>query len=159
MDFKQVQEMLLSLLPMWNYKIAKPFKQFLENGVSVEMYYCIKTLQWYKEPITMSELGEHTKTSKQQMTQIVNRLVEQELVERIYDPSNRRIIKIKLTDRATEYIEHFLEDDASCFRPLLEQFSPENFTKFQNGLSLMVESLSSISCNCDVKENERDSGK
>lgn len=146
MDLKKTQETLLSLLPMWNYRIAKPFKQLLDNGISIEMYYCIKTLQWYGKSMTMSELAKYTKISKQQATQIVNKLVEQGLVGRIYDSSNRRIINIKLTDKAIDYIEHFVEYDASCFKPLLEQMNKEDLTKFQNALEILVNVFSKLPC-------------
>lgn len=146
MDFTQIQEMLLTLLPVWNYRIAKPFKQLLDEGISLEMYYCIKTLQWGGGTMTMSELAGYTKMQKQQMTQMVNRLVEQELVERIYDPSNRRIIKIRPTDKAAEYMEHFLEHDAGCFRPLLEEMTPQNLSDFRKGLELLIGVFSDMPC-------------
>lgn len=148
MQFTEIQEMLLTLLPLWNYRIAKPFKQLLEEGISLEMYYCIRTLQWGGGIMTMSELAQYTKMQKQQMTQMVNRLVEQGLVERIYEPSNRRIIKIHLTDKAAEYLEQFLEHDAGCFRPLLEEMTPQNIADFKKGLELLINVFSSMPCNC-----------
>ena len=57
-----LQENILALLPMWNYNIAKPLKQFLDDGISLEMYYCIQALRWYEKPMKMSELSELTKT-------------------------------------------------------------------------------------------------
>lgn len=148
MEFTQIQEMLLTLLPLWNYRIAKPFKQLLDEGISLEMYYCIRTLQWGGGTMTMSELAGYTRMQKQQMTQMVNRLVEQELVKRVYDPANRRIIKIRLTDKAAEYMEHFLEHDAGCFRPLLEQMLPQDISDFQKGLELLIGVFSHMPCNC-----------
>ena len=152
MEYKQIQELLLSILPAWNYRIAKPFKQLLDEGISLEMYYCIKTLQWYGEPITMSELARCTMSAKQQMTKVVNRLVEQGFVERIYDPANRRIIRIKPTEKAQDYTEHFVEDNASCFRPLLEQMSGEDLADFQRGLELIFQVLSCLPCDCGAGE-------
>lgn len=152
MDFRQIQGLLLSILPAWNYRIAKPFKQLLDEGISLEMYYCIKTLQWYGKPITMSELARCTKSAKQQMTKVVNRLVEQGFVERIYDPSNRRIIMIQPTEKAQDYTEHFIEYNASCFRPFLEQMTSEDLDDFQKGLELIFRVFSHIPCDCGTEE-------
>ncbi len=149
MDFTKIQEMFLTLLPQWNYRVAKPFKQLLEEGISLEMYYCIKTLQWGGGIMTMSELARWTKMQKQQMTAMVNRLVEQELVDRVYDPTNRRIIRIRLTDKATGYTEHFLEHDASCFRPLLEALSDQDVADLQRGLELLINVFSHLPCDCE----------
>lgn len=159
MEYKQIQEFLLSIMPMWNYRIAKPFKQLLDEGISLEMYYCIKVLQWYGEPITMSELAWYTKSAKQQMTKIVNRLVEQGFVERVYDPANRRIIRIKPTEKAQDYTEHFVEDNASCFRPLLEQMSGDDLVDFQQGLELIFQVLSHLPSSCGTGELNESAGE
>lgn len=156
MEFRQIQEQLLSMLPLWNYRIAKPFKQLLDEGISLEMYYCIKTIQWYGEPLTMSKLARYTMSSKQQMTKVVNRLVEQELVERIYDPANRRIIKIKITEKALSYIEHFIEHNAECFRPFLEQMGREDLADFQKGIELVYRSLANLPWDSCLAEYDDD---
>lgn len=121
MEISQMQQMLLAVLPQWHYRIAKPFKQLLEEGVSLEMYYCIQTLRWGGGTMTMSELAQWVQMPKQQMTKMVNRLVEHRFVERVFDPADRRIIKIRVTDQALAYIDHFLKENAGCFRVLLEQ--------------------------------------
>lgn len=94
----------------------------------------------------MSELAGYTKMQKQQMTQMVSRLVDLGLVERLYDPSNRRIIKIRLTDKAADYMEHFLEHDAGCFRPLLEEMTPQDLSNFKKGLELLIGVFSNMTC-------------
>lgn len=150
----QIQEMLLNLLPQWNYRIAKPFKQLLDEGVSLEMYYCLKTLQWGGGTMTMSELGRYTKSPKDQMTKMSNRLVEQELVERVYDPSDRRVIKLRLTDKAQDYMNGVIENDAKCFAPLLGQLTQEDKDSFGHALELLAEILSKLPCDgkCNFRE-------
>lgn len=143
-EIKQIQETLLALLPYWNYRIEKPFKQLLDSGISLEMYYCIETLRWFDGTLTMSELAHWIQMPKQQMTKIVNRLVEYEFVERIYDPADRRLIKIKITDKALTYIDHFLEQDAGCFRQLLGQMSREERGDFKKAIETMMRILTKL---------------
>lgn len=137
--FLEIQEKLLSLLPVWNYQIAKPFKQLLDEGVSLDMYYCIKTLEWCGGASSMTQLAGLTKMPKQQMTKMADRLVEQGFVTRYDDPDDRRIVMIRLTDKAKEYIDYFLEHDASCFRPLLEQMTARDLEDFGNALGQLIE--------------------
>lgn len=139
-----LQENLLALLPMWNYNIAKPLKQFLDDGISLEMYYCIQTLRWFRKPLKMSELSHATKTPKKQMTKVADRLVEQGLVERVYDPSDRRIVKLRLTEQASSYIDHFLEQNNGYFKSVTEKMSPEDITKFQSAVKMLCEVLDKI---------------
>ena len=107
METGPIQESLLAVLPFWNYQIARPFKQLLDDGVSMEMYYCLQAIRSFDETMTMSELGQRIHMSKQQMTKIVNRLVEHEFVSRVYDPQNRRVIKVQITEKALAYIKQF----------------------------------------------------
>ena len=158
MDFT-LQEMLLALLPMWNYRISKPFKQFLDGEVSLEMYYCIQTLRWCSGTLTMSELAHYTRMPKQQMTKMVNRLIELQFVKRIYDPADRRIIKIQITHKAEEYIRHFLETDAGCFQPLLQLLDTEDTEKFKKALDLLYQVLSKIPCDWNEQKEDDSSSK
>lgn len=139
-----LQENLLALLPMWNYNIAKPLKQFLDDGISLEMYYCIQAMRWYEKPIKMSELSELTKTPKKQMTKVADRLVEQQLVERVYDPLDRRIVRLQLTEQALSYIDHFLEQDGGYFKSILGQIEQEDLPRFQAAIKTLIEILGKI---------------
>ncbi len=134
MEIGQIQEDLLGLLPQWNYRITKPFKQLLDEGISLEMYYCIRILRWLGGTATMTELGTYAQMPKQQTTKMVIRLVEHQLVERLDDPADRRIIKIRLTDKALQYIDHFLSEDAKCFRTLLEQMDDGDRADFRDAI-------------------------
>lgn len=146
MNYLEIQENLLSLMPVWNYQIAKPFKQLLDEGISLEMYYCIRTLQWNGGCATMTEIAKWAKMPKQQMTKLVNRLVQCGFVKRFDDPSDRRIVKIQLTDKATEFIDYFIEHDASCFRPLLEKMSSSDLQKFSDALKQLIQVFHNIPC-------------
>ena len=56
MQTKDMQDMLLSIMPPWYCYIAKPFKALLAEGVSLNMYYCIRILGECPN-MTMSELA------------------------------------------------------------------------------------------------------
>ena len=159
MNYLDIQEKLLSLMPVWNYQIAKPFKQLLDEGISLEMYYCIRTLEWAGGAATMSEIAGWTKMPKQQMTKMVNRLIELQFVKRIYDPADRRIIKIQITHKAEEYIRHFLETDAGCFQPLLQLLDTEDTEKFKKALDLLYQVLSKIPCDWNEQKEDDSSSK
>ena len=136
-DIRHLQEELLALMPVWNYRIAKPFKQMLDEGVSLEMYYCIQTLRWYGGTLTMSEL----RMPKHQMTKMADRLIAHEFVKRVYDVDDRRVIRLQITEKALAYIDHFLDEDAGCFRKLFENMTEENRVRFQEAMKAMIDIL------------------
>lgn len=129
METERIQELLLAVLPHWNYRIAKPLKQMLDEGISLEMYYCLQTLRW-EGSMTMKECARWLRMPKQQMTKLADKMFQMGLVERVSDPKDRRIIKLQVTEKAVEYIELFLKEDISCFRHLLEQMSGEDREQF-----------------------------
>ena len=122
MQTSAVQHLLFAVMPQWYCHIAKPFKQLMRDGISLNMYYCIQILQNCGQSLTMSELARYMHIPKQQMTKLCNKLIEQQFVERLPDPDDRRIIRLSLTDRAQEYTERFLREDASYYKDIpLEQ--------------------------------------
>ena len=140
-DIRHLQEELLALMPVWNYRIAKPFKQMLDEGVSLEMYYCIQTLRWYGGTLTMSELARYVRMPKHQMTKMADRLIAHEFVKRVYDVDDRRVIRLQITEKALAYIDHFLDEDAGCFRKLFENMTEENRDRFQEAMKAMIDIL------------------
>lgn len=145
-EVQEFQEILLSVLPQWNYRIAKPFKQILNEGVSLEMYYCLQTLRWLGGMATMSELGQWMKMPKQQTTKMVNRMVEHNFVERLNDPSDRRIINVRITGVATDYINYFLRENAKCFSDLLEQMDSGDQAALKEALVTMATIFNKLPC-------------
>lgn len=45
MDNEELQELVLRLLPMWQFRLAKPFKSLLHDGISPNMYNCMSVLK------------------------------------------------------------------------------------------------------------------
>lgn len=45
MQTNEIQELLLDTIPAWHYWFARPFKRMLNDGVSLDMYYCIQSMR------------------------------------------------------------------------------------------------------------------
>ncbi len=126
METRQLQELLLAAMPLWHHYIIKPFTRQLDQGVSVGMYYCIQQIRQSSEAVTMSRLARDAHCPKQQMTKVVNRLIEYGFAERISDPADRRIVRLRLTEEGAQYAEKFLSEDAAYFQKLLDGLTPED---------------------------------
>lgn len=132
MKVKEVQEELLDLLPLWYCQITKIFEQCLDTGVSLDLYYCIRAIQWGGGTVTMTAMAKRLQITKQHATKKVNRLVELNYVERIFDLSDRRLVKVKVTKEGEKFAEDFLEKEAGGLRALIEKMEvqeQEDFTK------------------------------
>ena len=81
---------LLLVMPDWHSKLVKPFRDTLDNEMSLETYYCLETLRACGTA-TMSELAHQMKVPKQQMTRLVDRLSQSRFVERVQGTDDRRV--------------------------------------------------------------------
>lgn len=149
----RIQETILELLPQWNDIIVKPFKKSLDEGVSLEMYYCIQRLKWLGGAATMTELSKISRIPKHQMTKLVNNLVEYKFVERVSDPSDRRLVRIVLTEDGKCYVDHFLNENAKYFQDLIEQIAIEDREVFHQSLNNIFSTLCKL--NSDKPHSEQ----
>lgn len=134
MEISKIQETLLAVMPQWHYWLARPFKQLLREGISLEMYYCIQMLRLNNDAMTISELAARTGMTKQQMSKLANRLIEHGFAERESDPDDRRLVKIRVTKDALEYIDRFLETDAGYYKTFFNSMEPSERDEFGNAL-------------------------
>ena len=58
-------------------------------------------------PLRMGSIASHLGSAVSATTSIVDRLVEKEMVERLSDPNDRRVVMCQLTDRGREATQSF----------------------------------------------------
>lgn len=84
--------------------IIQDFMQFMhQTGLSRPQIHAILHI-YHAGECQISEIGALTDSSAAAASQLVERLVQQGLVQRTEDPLNRRIKKLRLTDRSLELI-------------------------------------------------------
>lgn len=147
MEIKDIQENLLLLLPHFNYKIIRPIKQLLDDGVSLEMYYCLQILRT-RHKMTMTEFAEYIHVPKHQMSKLSNRLFEQGFIERIFDSTDRRTIEIMVTEKAIAYMDNFRDENTDCYHDFLDKMSLDEISQF----GCAIETLLSIFCRISGEE-------
>ena len=86
----------LALLGYIKNEYFKPAEQIARSRLSPAQFQAISIL-YHKESLPMSELAVDMKISKQQLTPIIARLIESNLVVRKADENDRRIIRIEIT--------------------------------------------------------------
>lgn len=55
--------------------------------------------------LNMTRLAKEVGVSNQQLTKIVDVLVQRDLVQRAYNPNNRRVVLVELTKKGVDYVE------------------------------------------------------
>ncbi|MDO5411011.1 MAG: MarR family transcriptional regulator [Lachnospiraceae bacterium] len=134
MKITEVQAELLDLLPLWYCQITKLFEQCLDHGVSLDLYYCIRAIQWGGGLITMTALADRLQITKQHATKKVDRLVELGFVKRVYEPSDRRMVKVQATELGSKFVADFLEKEAGGLKILIGKMNMEEQKEFLNSV-------------------------
>lgn len=86
------------------------FESFDESSIhTTRTQQMILTVMADGKTFSMSELARLISTSNEQATRAVSQLVKMELIERSLNESNHRIVNIKLTEKALEFMGEIRE--------------------------------------------------
>jgi DNA-binding MarR family transcriptional regulator len=85
-------------------------------------------------PTKMSEIGKFLKVSKPNITFLVDKLEEQELISRESDKTDRRVINIRLTEKGKAEIEQKKTALHGKIKMRLNQLTEEELSELQNSL-------------------------
>lgn len=139
MKDKHLVDKILYMLPYWHYRIEKPLKQLQKKeGMSLEIYYCLQMLK-REGTMSMSALSHRLHISKQQATKMINTLDKQQFIERIYDTKDRRMIQIKPTPKAIQYIEDNTEMNEAFLKILKQEFHDKEIDAFSKIMDALID--------------------
>ncbi len=98
----QAAESMLRLMPFYH-------KYIVRTGLGVTgqqaAQYRVLGVLMKVGPLPMSEVGKRLYISKPYMTVLVDTLIAQSLVERCYDPHDRRVVQIVITAQGKAYLK------------------------------------------------------
>jgi DNA-binding MarR family transcriptional regulator len=103
-DIDKTAMELAELLPLLQKKLIKPFEQLSKSKLSPMKFYVLFILE-DKGNLSMTELSNELSISKQQMTPVVDKLIESGFIVRRHNEIDRRIITISLTSSGKKFIE------------------------------------------------------
>lgn len=93
---------------------------------------------------TAREVTQYRGLSKSQVSQAVDLLCAQGLLERQTDPSDRRVVHLHLTEEARPLTREAQTIQASCTAQLLDGFSSEETEQFCGFLERVLDNASSL---------------
>ena len=94
----------------------------------------------HQGPISISKMAKELCISKPNMTPVIDKLVEEGLVTRDYDPTDRRVILIQTTPKALEFLKETQDYVKEIIKEKLSSLNDEDI----NTLSTSLESLLSV---------------
>jgi DNA-binding MarR family transcriptional regulator len=143
---------LFSLFPLFHKKLLHPSDCFIKKDISPSHFHILVMLS-ETDKMSVSEIGKKLSISKPNMTPLIDKLVEERMVERLPDSKDRRIINIAITSKGVEYIDTTKAQISSNLESKLMSLSADELEELSCSLKIMNNILSKI----DSKEayNER----
>lgn len=136
----QFVQNLLAVLPSWNARLVRPFRDTLNKEMSLETYYCLETIKLH-DSVTMTELSQYLKVPKQQVTKLVDKLSQYQFIERIYEEKDRRMIRIRLTNAAVSYIDEYYLKNTKFIENMEEKLTKEELEQLNRAMATLRELL------------------
>ena len=127
-------EKLLTFMPIMTKKIIRfdihsnkmlPVNQSIVLGILTE-----------EGSLSISQICKKLFISKPQMTIIVDKLVNDDLVYRVHNQGDRRTININITEKGKEYCRNLLEMFKEDLRHKLISLSTEDLTKLLDSIEV-----------------------
>jgi DNA-binding MarR family transcriptional regulator len=126
-DFPNFSKSEYVVLAEFRYALRQ-YTQFSKHavekaGVTVQQHQALLAIVGYpgREKVTIGELAERLQIQHHSTVGLVNRLVEQELVQRTANQEDRRQVFISLTDKGIQVLESL----ASMHREELSHLAPQ----------------------------------
>jgi DNA-binding MarR family transcriptional regulator len=108
-----VVENLMHLQPLLYKNLLKPTRN--STPMAPGAVFVLWVLKKYMV-MSMSEIGRKLNMPKPHVTVLVDKLIAEDLVERINDPNDRRIVNIQITDKGIETILEIKKDTCEDLR-------------------------------------------
>lgn len=107
------------------------------NGAQGRILYVL----WQEDGIPIVELSRKTGLAKTTLTSMLDRMESTNLIVRVFDKSDRRQIRISITEKARELSDEYNKVSLEMNEIYYAGFSDEEIKAFENGLQRILLNL------------------
>ena len=118
---------LLDMMVLYNEKVLRQVKDSFKDTFSPAQFFTLSAM-------SMSQLAHISSMQKQQVTKLVNFLVDHQYVIRVPCQKDRRIIRVEATEKGKQYMQEYsrknINEVSQLFSVLTEKESEELLSAF-----------------------------
>ena len=145
MENKEIDEILegmFTVLPIFRKKVQRIGEDFLKDKEISRAHAQIMKILRQNGPCTMTDLGKILSVSKPNITKLVDKLIELNLVKRKSDDSDRRLTYIELTQQGHDYLEKLMESMKASLSKKMQKFTEDDRALFKETINNMKKLIS-----------------
>ena len=106
----QINKSLRSWMDVFMHRSMRSWGRFVKTtGLSMPQFSILMQLR-YKGSCGMSEISERSNVTAAAASQLVEKLVQSELIERMEDPNDRRAKQLSLSKKGAKLVEQGIEE-------------------------------------------------
>lgn len=155
---RQDSDDIFSFLVLIHRKLSKPLEDYFKGKFTSLQFNSLCVLYAYGS-MTMTELARIMHTPKQQMTKMIDRLVEEGHIIRTNDSEDRRCIRISISKETAEYIAVQRRQFLGLLNGHLQCSAAEDYDEFFNSIRSINRILRKFPKNIDAPINSFSEGE
>jgi DNA-binding MarR family transcriptional regulator len=144
---KQFSQILREWAEAFMHRSFKEFKSFMdEEGLSPTQVNTLMRL-YHKGSCGVSDIGEFTGVTNAAASQMIDRLVQMNLLERVESASDRRYKQLSLTEKGKQLVHRGIETRQRWFEDLTCEITAEQQKIVADGLTILTEAAKNRDAN------------
>jgi len=137
----RIIENLIYLHPLLSKSLTRSIKA--KTNLNPGSLFILGILSKY-EMLSMSEIGCKLSIPKPHVTAQIDKLIAEEMVERVFDPNDRRIINIRLTEKGIVDFKDIKQQVSQDMRERIEKLDIQKLNILSSSTQLVRDILSEI---------------
>lgn len=133
----------IKIMPLFQKKLIRPQCPHEKRGLTHSHMQIMVILNEHGK-VPISEVAKKLLISTPNMTKLLNKLIDEEFVERFPDTKDRRVINIDLTQKGHNYLHEKFQNLKSSFKDTLSTLSEDQLEKLDFSLTTLGEVLEDI---------------
>ncbi|WP_017726676.1 MarR family winged helix-turn-helix transcriptional regulator [Halalkalibacterium ligniniphilum] len=146
MEYRQVEQIEKSLRLVADVVKQKGREILTQFPITPPQFVALQWLNEYGD-MTIGELSQKMYLAFSTTTDLIDRMEKNELVERVKDQADRRVVRIHLLDKGKTIIEEVIHKRQNYLRDILENFSQEDVDSLEKNLDLLHREMNATGVN------------
>lgn len=142
---REIQKLFMEFIPLYHKKLSLVFREDDDGDIRCHKNQKRAILMIQKEKgVTLTELGRFMDMRKGSLTSLIDSLVENGLVERRPDKTDRRMALLYLTPRGEDYYRQLIARYTQRYFEVFSRLSEDEIDKSLEGMNNVVAALKKI---------------
>lgn len=141
--YEEMVENLFLIMPLLRKKLVKQDLYEEELDLNPSHFHILFTLE-EMGTLPVTEIAKALMIAKTNITSLIQKLIDKGFVQRIYDQTDRRYIRISLTDEGKRFLENHKALVIKNLKYKISSFDEEDLQKLSSSLQNLKELLDKV---------------